>query len=280
MSRKYLPNTQIEIINEAELGRIKHVLFDFDGTISLLREGWQHIMAPVCVEIICGETAPTDAIRHAVAEMIDETTGIQTIFQMERLVEMVRAHGLVPEHAVKTAADYKEVYNDRLMVPVRERLARLASGALTKEAATVRGAERLLDLFQGRGATMYVFSGTDRDDVRNEAAQLGVAPYFVEIWGAIPSTVDYSKEKVIRELIAQHDLHGSEVLAVGDGPVELRNVKEHGGIALGVCSNEETGEGWDETKRTRLIRAGADILVPDFKEAETLVRYLYAESAA
>ena len=280
MSRKYLPNTQIEIINEAELGRIKHVLFDFDGTISLLREGWQHIMAPVCVEMICGETAPTDAIRQAVAEMIDETTGIQTIFQMERLVEMVRAHGLVPEHAVKTAADYKEVYNDRLMVPVRERLARLASGALTKEAATVRGAERLLDLFQGRGATMYVFSGTDRDDVRNEAAQLGVAPYFVEIWGAIPSTVDYSKEKVIRELIAQHDLHGSEVLAVGDGPVELRNVKEHGGIALGVCSNEETGEGWDETKRTRLIRAGADILVPDFKEAETLVRYLYAESAA
>ena len=110
---------------------------------------------------------------------------------------------------------------------------------------------------------------------RNEAAQLGVAPYFVEIWGAIPSVEEYSKEKVIRELIAQHDLHGSEVLAVGDGPVELRNVKEHGGIALGICSNETTGQGWDETKRTRLIKAGADILVPDFAEAETLIKYLF-----
>lgn len=277
MSRTYLPGTQIEIINEAELGRIKHVLFDFDGTISLLREGWQEIMAPVCVEMICGATPPTEAVRAAVNQMIDETTGIQTIFQMERLVEMVHEHGLVPAAEIKSPAEYKEVYNDRLMVPVRERLARLASGALSKDAATVRGAEHFLDILKARGLTMYVFSGTDREDVRNEAAKLGVAPYFVEIWGAIPSVEEYSKEKVIRELIAQHDLHGSEVLAVGDGPVELRNVKEHGGIALGVASNETTGEGWDESKRTRLIKAGADILVPNFAEADKLVKYLFAE---
>ncbi len=276
MSQNFLPGTQIEVINEAALGRIKHVLFDFDGTISLLREGWQEIMAPVCVEMICGAHAPTDAVRAAVHQMIDETTGIQTIFQMERLVEMVREHGLVPADEIKSPADYKEVYNDRLMVPVRDRLARLAAGTLTREQSTVKGSVDLLQRLQARGLTMYVFSGTDRDDVRNEATQLGVAPYFVEIWGAIPSVEEYSKEKVIRELIAQHDLHGSEVLAVGDGPVELRNVKEHGGIALGIASDEKHG-GWDETKRQRLIRAGADILVPDFAEAETLVKFLFAE---
>lgn len=277
MSRHYLPNAEIEIINKAELGRIRHALFDFDGTISVLREGWQDIMAPVCVEMICGDAEPTPEIRAAVDTMIDETTGIQTIFQMERLVEMVRAYGLVPEAQVKTPAEYKEVYNDRLMVPVRERLARLASGALSHDAATVRGAQRVLELLKARGTTLYVFSGTDQPDVRNEADKLGVADFFDEIWGAIPSTEDYSKEKVIRELIAKHDLHGSEVIAVGDGPVELRNVKEHGGIALGVCSNETTGEGWDETKRTRLIKAGADILVPNFAEAEKLVAYLFGE---
>lgn len=280
MSRNFLPGTQIEIINEAEVGRIKHVLFDFDGTISLLREGWQHIMGPVCVEMICGDTPPTDAIRAAVEQMIDDTTGIQTIFQMERLVEMVQAHGLVPEQSIKTPAEYKAIYNDRLMVPVRERLARLASGALGTHDSTVRGAERFLRLLQGRGAHMYVFSGTDRDDVRNEAAQLGVASYFEEIWGALPSVEEYSKEKVIREIIAQHDLHGAEVLAIGDGPVELRNVKEHGGIALGIASDEVAGEGWDETKRARLIKAGADILVPDFNEAEKLVAYLFADAQA
>lgn len=275
MERNFLPGTQIEIINEVERGRFKHVLFDFDGTISLLREGWQGIMGPVCVEMICGMHEPTPEIIREVEEMIDETTGIQTIFQMERLVEMVRAHGLVPEDQIKDAAGYKEVYNDRLMVPVRERLAKLQQGALTLEQATVRGACEFLRLMAAKGVAMYVFSGTDRDDVRNEAAVVGVADYFQEIWGAIPSVEEYSKEKVIREIIAAHKLHGTEVLAIGDGPVELRNVKEHGGVALGIASDEQNGHGWDMHKRARLIRAGADILVPDFGEAEALVNYLF-----
>lgn len=276
MEQCFLPGTQIEIVNEVPRGQFKHVLFDFDGTISLLREGWQHIMAPVCVEMICGKTEPNDAIRKAVEVMIDETTGIQTIFQMERLLEMVREHGLVPEEEMLDPAGYKAIYNERLLVPVRERLARLASGALSVDEATVKGALDFLQHLQGHGAAMYVFSGTDRDDVRHECAQVGAAPYFQEIWGAIPSVEEYSKEKVIREIIAQHDLHGSEVLAIGDGPVELRNVKEHGGVALGICSDEKHG-GWDMHKRERLLRAGADILVPDFAEAEALYKYLFAK---
>lgn len=275
MSRQYVPGTQIEIIHEPPRGQFKHVLFDFDGTISILREGWQGIMAPVCVEMICGDTEPTGEIRAAVDQMIDDTTGIQTIFQMERLVEMVAHYGLVPVEKRLDAAGYKKIYNDRLMVPVRERLAQLASGALTLEHATVRGSLRFLELLSAKGVAMYVFSGTDRDDVRNECDKVGAAKYFTEIWGAIPSVEEYSKEKVIREIIAQHDLHGSEVLAIGDGPVELRNVKEHGGVALGICSDEVRGFGWDESKRTRLIKAGADLLIPDFSEAEILIEYLF-----
>ncbi len=277
MQRNFLPGTQIEIVNEFPRGQFKHILFDFDGTVSLLREGWQGIMGPVCVEMICGTHPPTPEIVREVEEMIDETTGIQTIFQMQRLVEMVRAHGLVPEDQIKDPAGYKQVYNDRLMVPVRERIARLRSGELTLEQATVKGALHFLKLLSQKEVAMYVFSGTDRDDVRNEAKEVGAAPYFQEIWGALPSVEEYSKEKVIRDIIAQHNLHGSEVLAIGDGPVELRNVKEHGGIALGIASDEQKGTGWDEHKRQRLLRAGADILVPDFAEAEQLVRYLFAE---
>jgi hypothetical protein len=67
------------------------------------------------------------------------------------------------------------------------------------------------------------------------------------------------------------------VLAVGDGPVELRNVKDAGGIALGIASDEEKGQGWDEHKRSRLLRAGADLLVPDFQEAEALMHYLFPQ---
>lgn len=272
--RNMLPGTQIEIINEIEQGRLKHALFDFDGTISILREGWQGIMAPVMVEMICGNTEPTQAIRDEVTRVIDETTGIQTIFQMEKLVEMVRAHGLVPEDKILDAPGYKQIYNDRLMVPVNERIARLESGELTIEQATVRGSLDFVSKLHQKGVTLYVFSGTDRDDVRNEAAKVGAAPFFDEIWGAIPSVEDYSKEKVLKEIIASHNLHGTEVMTVGDGPVEIRNGKENGCITIGVCSDEVRGFGWDDSKRERLIRAGADILIPDFGEADALLNHL------
>jgi phosphoglycolate phosphatase-like HAD superfamily hydrolase len=278
MEQRLLPGTQIEIVNEnIERGRLKHLLFDFDGTISILREGWPEIMAPVCVEMVCGETEPTQTIIDEVDKMIDDTTGIQTIYQMECLQEMVIAHGLVPKEKVLSPAEYKQIYLDRLMVPVRARIARLEAGEKTVTDFTVAGSIRFLEILSKRNVHMYVFSGTDQDDVRNEAGKLGAAPFFEEIWGALPSKEEYSKEKVIRDIMARHDLHGPQVLAVGDGPVELRNVKDAGGIALGVCSNEKTGNGWDMHKRTRLLKAGADILVPDFNEAEKLVAYLFAE---
>ena len=275
MERNYLPGTQIELLNTVERGRIRHVLFDFDGTVSLLREGWQRIMGPVCVEMICGDTTPTEEIEREVEEMIEETTGINTILQMERLVEMVRAHGRVPEARILDAHGYKQVYNDRLMVPVRERIAKLNSGALTLDQVTVRGARRLLELLKAQGVTLYVFSGTDQDDVRNEARVVGVDHYFSEIWGALRTYEESSKEKVLRELITNHDLHGTEVLILGDGPVELRHGKQFGGTAVGVASDEVRGFGWNENKRLRLIRAGADIMVPDFGEADALVDYLF-----
>ena len=41
----------IEIINPNIIrGRIRHALFDFDGTLSLIREGWQDVMIPQMVD--------------------------------------------------------------------------------------------------------------------------------------------------------------------------------------------------------------------------------------
>ena len=66
MSRNYLPGTQIEVINETERGRFKHALFDFDGTVSILREGWQQVMAPVMLESILSGKEPTPEVERAV----------------------------------------------------------------------------------------------------------------------------------------------------------------------------------------------------------------------
>jgi len=276
---RYLPGTEIEIVNdEIERGKFKYALFDFDGTISLIREGWQKIMGPVMVEMICGDHEPTPEIIKEVEDYIDESTGIQTILQMEHLVEMVRAHGLVPEDQILDAKGYKKIYNDRLMVPVRERLGQLARGEKSVEDLTLRGAIDFLKKLHERGITMYAASGTDRADVRNEATALGVTKYFNGgVFGALGSIEEYSKDKVIKEIMRDYNLHGSELFIVGDGPVEIRNAKDNGAVAIGVASDEVRGEGLNPEKRIRLIKAGADIIIPDFKEGDKLYDYLFPE---
>ena len=85
--------------------KIHTVVFDFDGTISTLRAGWEQVMEPLMVEYL-GE-----ARRAEVRSYIDESTGIQTIQQMKWLAE--KAH----EASAENPADpwyYKKLYNDRL----------------------------------------------------------------------------------------------------------------------------------------------------------------------
>lgn len=275
MSRNFLPGTQIEIVREPQRGRFKHALLDFDGTVSLLREGWQQVMKPVMVECICGDHLATADIEKAVEDYIDESTGINTILQMEHLVKMVHEYGLVPEDRILDAHGYKAIYNDRLMKRVRERIAMLEKGELTLEETTLRGAVDFVKCLRERGLRMYIFSGTDQPDVQHEAAITGVAQYFDEIRGALRTYAEQNKEQIIKDLIAKHDLHGTEVLVIGDGPVEIRHGRENGCVSIGVCSDEIRRHGWNMRKRERLLRAGADILIPDFAERDALMQYLF-----
>lgn len=263
-----------ELVREVSRGGFKHVLFDFDGTISLLREGWQDIMHPVMVEMICGNLEPTDEIHDRVRTLIDETTGIQTILQMEQLVELVEEYGHVAESDRLDAQGYKDIYLGRLMVPVSERLDRMARGELSQDAAAVAGSRAFVERIAARGPQLYIFSGTNQEDVRNEAGKLGVDHHFTEIWGALRTIAEFSKEKILTEMIAKHGLAGPDVLIIGDGPVEIRLARQNGCVSVGVASDEKNG-GLDPVKRQRLIDVGADIIVPDFEHGDALVDYLF-----
>jgi len=70
-------------------------------------------------------------------------------------------------------------------------------------------------------------------------------------------------------------LSGPEFVAFGDGFVEIEDTVRVGGIGIGVATNEAERAGIDEWKRTRLIQAGADVIVPDFREHAALVAYLF-----
>ena len=84
-------SSSIETIKEYTGAGFKCALFDFDGTISLIREGWQKVMVPYFCEVIeaLGTGESEDGIREEVTEFVDRLTGKQTIFQCIALDEAV-----------------------------------------------------------------------------------------------------------------------------------------------------------------------------------------------
>ena len=271
-----IPGSDIRILNpEAKTGRIRTVLFDFDGTISILRQGWQGIMEQVMLESICAGSRPTTLVRDTVRDYIEESTGVQTIVQMEKLVEMVHRFGRVPRQEIGDAGHYKQIFNNRLLEPVNRRIAQLSEGTRSAESFMVAGAADFCRELAGRGLTLMLASGTDVENVRHEAAVLGVDSLFKGgIYGATGSMATYSKAKLIAELMEQHHFTGPELLVVGDGPVEIALAREHNALSVGVASDEVSGQGWNEDKISRLIGAGCDLLVSDFRQRGILIRHL------
>ena len=265
----------IEIINrQLTRGCIRSALFDFDGTISLIREGWQQIMVPMMVEVLAETRQHEDesVVRQVVTAYVEELTGKQTIYQMLRLCEEVAKRGGVP----RSALEYKRSYLALLWQHIKDRVAALESGAVGPDDLCVPGSRALLRELQQRGVTLYLASGTDLADVRREAHALGLDEFFPErVFGALDRYWEFSKAQLIADIMEQHQLAGPQFLGVGDGYVEIENTKAAGGIAVGVASDEARRTGINHWKRERLIRAGADIIIPDFRELESLIAYLF-----
>ena len=65
-----------------------------------------------------------------------------------------------------------------------------------------------------------------------------------------------------------------QLVTFGDGPVEIRETRKRGGRTIGVASDEMKRYGLNESKRTRLIKAGADVIIPDFSQLPELLQLL------
>ena len=275
MENLFLDNTTIEIHREIQTGNIRHVVFDFDGTISLIRDGWQNVMVPMMVEFLQTETDTTETpeqLESLVVEFVDRLTGKQTIYQMMQLGEEIEKRGGTSREPLA----YKDEYNRRLLPVVEERIAELAAGKLSAEPLRVPMSLEFLQSLREIGINCYLASGTDVEFVKNEAALLGVAEYFDGgIFGALREYKKFSKAMIIQKIITDFQLSGSELLIVGDGYVEIENAKAVGAIAVGVASVEDNRYNMNADKRERLIRAGADIIIRDFREGAKLLDYLF-----
>jgi rfaE bifunctional protein kinase chain/domain len=281
----FIPNSYIEVCTkEIPSGTISHAVFDHDGTISILREGWEAVMEPVMMNAILGDKIHSldskfiEDTRKRALDFIDKTTGIQTILQMEGLVNMVQEYGLVPKDQILDKFGYKEIYNDALLKMVNDRIENLKNGKSSVNDYTVNGAVDFLHKLSSKGITLYLASGTDQDDVIEEAKLLGYADLFNGgIFGSVGDVSKYSKKKCIREIMDKNNLHGHELIVFGDGPVEIKESRRVDGIAVGIASDEISGEGLNPEKRTRLIRAGAHYICPDFSETEMLLNELFKD---
>ena len=264
----------IETLNPgADASRTKVVLFDFDGTISLIRAGWVDVMVPMMMESLLelnsGESE--DELRAVVEEFVGRLTGRQTIYQMIEFAGHIEKRGGTPLDPV----DYKHLYLDRLSEKIKGRIAGLEAGSIAADEMVVPGGRRLLDSLKQRGLKMYLASGTDQQYMRAEARLLEVDSYFDGgCYGALDDYKSFSKKILIERIIRDSEFEGYEFLGFGDGFVEIENVKEVGGLAVGVATDEPDCVNVDPVKRDRLASVGADWIVPNFSAHDELMRAL------
>ena len=255
--------------------QISHVVFDFDGTLSWLRHGWPGIMCAVFRPHFPARPGETEAAIHSL--LLDEIlslNGKPSIFQVERFTEQVRERGgpkLNPEELLHE-------YQHRLDLAIEERTQSILSGAARSDDFVIHGARAFLEKLRQRGLTLIILSGTIEHRVKQEAALLDLAKSFgPHIYGSQPAPVEFSKRMVLDRLLREEGILGEHLLSFGDGPVEIFHTREMGGLAVAVASDEDhNGSGeMDPHKRGQLIKAGAHLAIPDYRDADALVDAIF-----
>lgn len=242
---------------------VRVALFDFDGTLSTLRQGWEQVMEPLMLEILAGPTNIDDDLVKMVRSYIDQSTGIQTSEQMRWLTGKARELGRNPE-APADPWQCKDIYIERLHHHIRSRRQQLEQKAVPADTYLIAGSLELLDWLKHNHVAMYLASGSDEADIIDEAELLGIRHFFEIIAGAKPFDNSCAKEKVIRELLETQQVPAGELVVIGDGPVEIQIGRQIGARTLGLASDEKNRRGFDPRKHERLIKAGAERIIGDF----------------
>jgi len=244
------------------------VVFDFDGTLSLIRSGWADLMVGMMLEVLTplspGESG--EVLRAAIEDLVLPLTGKETRFQMIAFgEEVVRRGGGRRDPDADTNA-----FLQRLFQISGARKAELRAGG-AGDTYLVPGARRFLERMQARGLRLYLASGTDETALREEARLLDVDRYFDGgIYGAGAGT--FAKRDVVDRILAQPGARPEHLLAFGDGAIEIEEVRRGGGIAVGVATDEPQCLRVENGKRKRLIAAGAEYIVANFLDEEMVPR--------
>jgi phosphoglycolate phosphatase-like HAD superfamily hydrolase len=268
-------HSMVETIHAVSAANAKVALLDFDGTLSLIRTGWMQVMVPMMVEVLAeldtGESE--EQLRAVIEDFVWRLTGRETIYQMMALADEVRRRGGAPLDPLL----YKRRYLDRLHSVIADRLRELRGRQCSPDKYLVPGARALLEALRARGLRLYLASGTDEVYMKEEADLLDVSRYFTGgVYGALDDPDAFSKRLLVQKILALPDVQGSQILAFGDGYVEIEEVKQVGGVTVGAATDEPECAAPDEWKRRRLIGAGADYIVANYLPTEELMHTLFS----
>ena len=253
--------------------QISHVVFDFDGTIAWLKHGWPDILANVLSPYF--PTGNHETLHTLRAEIL-ALNGKPPIFQIRRCLEMAPQSG----NKLPEPDQLMKQYASKLGDVIRERVGTIRRGEVSPETFLIHGTMSLLNQFHDRDLTLIILSGTEQKWVQEEAELLGLKPYFGRhIYGSTSDLLASSKEAVISRLLAEENIAGEHLLSFGDGPVEIQVTKKVGGLAVGVASDEDVnGSGKMDPQKEKLLKdAGADVLVPDYRDTSALVECLFGK---
>ena len=252
---------------------VTHVIFDFDGTLSWLRSGWPDIMTGLFAEYLPDALRDLPASRESLRREILALNGKPSIYQMRRFCEQARELRASPP----SPEELLNYYLARLNQALQGRIDSLRNQKETPEQFLIAGVLGLLNDLQSRKLRLIILSGTAELDVRREAELLGLTRFFGNyIYGSAPAK-EFSKKDVIDRLLKEEGIEGRHLLSFGDGPVEIEFTKAVGGLAVGVASDEQTnGSGViDNDKREHLVRAGADAIIPDYRNKRWILETFF-----
>lgn len=238
---------------------LRAALFDFDGTLSLIREGWSGIMAGMGVELLAAQGFAGDFAQ--IEDAVLRLSGKPSIFQMRVLSEELARRGGLPGNP----DDYLQEFLRRLRMLTAER--KLAEPSTMR----VAGAFEFLEALQRRGVALYLASGTDLADVRSELAWLGLSEFFGQhVYAPADNTPHFTKADVVNLMVREY----GRIIGFGDGYAETVEVKRAGGVAIGLATNPPGVPGLHAAKRDLLRELGADVVVPDYRRAAELLTWL------
>lgn len=246
---------------------ISHIVFDFDGTLSWVRHGWPDLMFET-FRLHWPQPGHTSLPewRTRMEAIVFGMNGKPSLLQMRRYAEESEA-GLDPEIV-------RLHFQSALDARIRERLASMAAGQCSRDAFVIHGARPFLEHLRSLDLTLVILSSSVEFRVREEAEALGLTGFFgSHIYGSPPDPSGFSKLEVFERLLSSEGISGANLLAFGDGPVEIECAKQLGGLAVAVCSDEvHNGSGISHPYKLRqLLDSGADAAIPDYRDAIALV---------